>query len=172
MHHDASLIVKVSFVDESIDDARFFVNVNDDNGWSGVTFFLDEFIGEEIDIIGLEFLSPDGATGYDVHVGQIKVHEGEAIPLSIEDITQNTNDVEVYYQVNSDTPITLVIDWQSRQDLSYKMYSIEGKLITQNTIAQQEQSHYALPTSTIASGIYLLAISDGQTQIVKKIRVR
>lgn len=169
---DASLIVRVSFVDESIDDARFFVNVNDDNGWSGVTFFLDEFIGEEIDVIGLEFLSSNGTTSYDVNVGQIKVHEGEAIPLSIEDIAQNTSDVEVYYNLNSDTQITLAIDWPSAQEVSYEMYSIEGKLMTQNTIPKQEQSNYTLPTSSIASGVYLLTISDGQTQVVKKISIK
>ena len=169
---NASLIVRVSFVDESIDDAQFFVNVADDTGWSGVTFFLDEFAGEEIDTIGLEFLSSEGTTAYDVNIGQIKVHEGEAIPLSVEDIAQTTNDVEVYYTINSDNPITLVIDWQSAQDLSYELYSTNGKLVAQNTIAKSEQSNYMLPTRSIASGVYLLTISDGKTQVVKKISIK
>ncbi|WP_299763901.1 T9SS type A sorting domain-containing protein [uncultured Dokdonia sp.] len=152
-----SLIVKVSFANESIDDARFFVNVNDDNGWSGITFFLDEFIGEEIDTIGLEFLSSDGTTNYDVNVGNI---------------AQNTNDVQVYYTLHRDNPITLQINWSSAQELSYKMYSVEGKLVAQNSISKQEQSNYELFTNTITSGIYLLEISDGETQIVKKIHVK
>lgn len=167
-----SLIVKVSFANESIDDARFFVNVNDDNGWSGITFFLDEFIGEEIDTIGLEFLSSDGTTNYDVNVGNIKVHEGDPLTLSVEDIAQNTNDIQVYYTLHRDNPITLHINWPSAQKISYKMYSLDGKLVAQNSIAKQEQSNYELPTGTIPSGVYLLEFSDGETQIVKKIHVR
>ena len=165
---NTSLIVRVSFADTSIDDAQFFVNVADDTGWSGVTFFLDEFVGEEIDTIGLEFLSSEGTTAYDVNIGQIKVHEGDAIPLSVEDIAQTTSDVEVYYNINRDNPITLVIDWQSAQDLSYALYSIDGKLVAKNTITKPEQSNYTLRTSSIASGVYLLIISDGKRKLLRR----
>lgn len=166
----ASLIVKVSFADESIDDARFFVNTDDDNGWSGITFFLDEFAGEEIDTIGLEFLSSDGTTNYDVHVGNIRVHEGDPLTLSVDDIAQATNDVQVYYALNRDNPITLEINWPS--DVSYELYSIDGKLVAQDIISKQEQSNYILPTNTMASGVYLLRISDGETQVTKKVSVQ
>ena len=146
------------------------MSIDDDNGWSGITFFLDEFAGEEIDTIGLEFLSSDGTTNYDVRVGNIRVHEGDPLTLSVDDIVQATNDVQVYYALNRDNPITLEINWPS--DVSYELYSIDGKLVAQDIISQQEQSSYILPTSTMASGVYLLRIGDEETQITKKLTVK
>ncbi len=168
----ASLIVRVSFTDTSIDDAQFFVNVADDTGWSGVTFFLDEFVGEEIDTIGLEFLSAEGTTDYNINVGNIKVHEGDPLTLSTEEITQNTNEVNVYYNLNDDSTVRLNINWPTSQDLSYTLYSTDGKLVAQNTITKPEQSNYTLPTGSIASGVYLLTISDGKMQVVKTISIK
>ncbi len=164
----ASLMAVISFVDETINDALFFVDETNDSGWTGESFDLSAFAGEEIATISLQFLSTSGVTDYGINIGQIRVQDDG--PLALNENSQIVNEVTAHYRSNGD--IILHINWDSAKDLSYTVYSIDGRQVLGGTIDQQSQQAFHLPTERLSGGAYLIQVNDRNTSVTEKLIVR
>jgi len=164
----ASLMAMVSFTDETIDDALFFIDAANNSGWTGESFDLSAFAGEEIATIGLQFLSTDGVTNYGVNIGQIRVQDDG--PLALNENNLERQEITVHYDRSGD--IILHIDWNSTRDLSYNLYSIDGRQVVLGAIDQASQQAFRLPIERFSAGVYLVQISDGTSAITEKIILR
>ncbi len=165
---DGSLLVSLSFADPDMNAVTIFVDPNASNGWAGETFSLEEFAGEEITTIGLQFLAPTEVTNYGVNVGLLRVHEGE--PLSLSEAQLAEDMVAVFYE--KDSIILSVNDTFSRQDIQYDLYDTNGKRITDGIIKNSEKVRYLLPIQNVSKGVYFIALQSESRSITKKIIIK
>jgi endo-beta-N-acetylglucosaminidase D len=164
---NAQMMVLVDFVDTSLPTAEFFITPTTDDLWEDTTFFLSDYAGEEIATIGLKFLSGESITNYGVSIGNIRVHEGEALSVKKNSLSQNGFSI---YQ-NSDD-IVLDIKWSSAPKITFSLLSLDGKLITQNQIDIAQKVNFNFSTSNLASGVYLVSLSDDKQVVTKKLVIQ
>ena len=165
---NAQMMVLIDFVDPSVPEAQFFATPSTADVWVGRTFFLDNYAGEEIATIGLKFLSENNIDNYGVTVGQIRVHEEEA--LSVPENRVSKNGFELYQNENG--IVVLDINWDTASNISFKLLGIEGKVFDQNQVDIAQEAAYSFSTDSLSSGVYLVQLSDNKSTITKKFIVR
>lgn len=160
----ASVSVTLTFSDTSVGEAIFFLPETSGNFWQGRSFELDEFIGEEIATIGLRFLATSDVNNYTVNVGEIKVHNGEALSIASNDLI-GTPSVQL---TNLSNLILASVRGLSPKVLPFEVLDVSGKTIHRGIIPQDETESFSLPTEAMASGVYLLQVTDGNTTVIGK----
>jgi len=164
-----NISVLVTFADAPSDQIELAVASGSSDQWHGRTVLLDAFAGRELATIGIRFEAATAVNNLALNVGNLKVHNG--LPLSVDDNAFTQAEVIFVYPTNSNQTL-MSIDWQTAQELSYEVYSIDGKRVLQNTIPGGTRM-VTLPTANFSKGMYVLKMKDGDNQsIVKKFFVR
>lgn len=164
---NVQMMVLVDFVDTSIPTAEFFVTPTTDDIWEDTTFFLQEYAGEEIATIGLKFLSESSVSNYGVNIGNIRVHEGEA--LSVQENIDNTVGFNVY-QDNKNAFVD--INWPNTSKLSLNLLGIDGNIIMQAQVDSSQKATFSFDTTGLSAGVYLVQLSDNTRVMTKKMIIR
>jgi len=164
-----NISVLVTFADNPSDQIELAVASGGSDQWHGRTVLLDAFAGRELATIGIRFEAATAVNNLALNIGNLKVHNGQ--PLSIDDNAFIQAEVVFVYPTNGNQTL-MSIDWQTAQELSYEVYSIDGKRVLQNTIPGGTRM-VTLPTANFSKGMYVLKMKDSNNQsIVKKFFVR
>ncbi len=105
------------------------------------------------------------------HSDQSVVEEGVVIDdLRIGDGTLSVEQAEIagFSVYPNPSNGTFNVTWPTGDSLSLEVYDILGKSIINQQTSQGERTH-TLELSNLASGLYLLKVTDGSRQITKKI---
>lgn len=164
---NVQMMVLVDFVDTSLPTAEFFITPTTDDFWEDTTFFLSDYAGEEIATIGLAFLSSDSITNFGVNIGNIRVHEGEALSVQ-----SNRLDQKGFGLYQNDNDVILEIDWANTSKISFNLLSVDGKIIAQDQIDISQKTNYNFSTDNLSKGVYLVRLSDNDQVITKKLIIR
>lgn len=165
---NVQMMVLVDFVDSTIPTAEFFLTPTTDDLWEDTTFFLDAYAGEQIATIGLKFLAETAVSNYGVNIGNMKVHNGEA--LSVQKHRAVLNEFVVYQ--NDNDMASLDINWQGGGTILFSIVTMDGKQIMKDQISNDQRSSYQFPTAHLSKGIYLIQLSDTINTLTKKLIVR
>lgn len=165
----ASTSLVVTFENQAIDEQVFLLPQTQGSFWKGASYALNTFEGEVIATIGVRFESSAGnISDFAVNVGNIKVHTGDFLATTEFDFSLE-NDVKVLY---SKDDVVLNIVWPTQTVLEYTLYTTIGQKIQSGTIDTSNQSNFKLPVENISSGVYLLRLTDGDNEIVKRVLIK
>jgi len=128
------------------------------NGWkstetSGFSSSLPE---REIALVGLRFKSITDIPNYEINIGEINI--GEYF-LSTSSQSKDSNYVIVSYP-NNNSAVLFNINWPNSKQLKYTLTDLQGKIISENTVALNNATTFSFPTNGLAKGTYIVKFSD------------
>lgn len=136
--------------------------------WEGRSLLLNEFEGETLAMISVRFEATQAINDYVVNIGNIKIHNGEALEVSTDVVLEN--EILVSYPLENN--VVIHTGALNPSSLSFNVYNLSGQLVSNYTDTLSSDT-ININTKTFAKGVYLIIIetNDG-SRVIEKIILR